>query len=105
MPQPTPRPSPLPTRVERITPAPSATPLPSPSPTGTPWPDFTLKVGDKYAGLYATEQDGVWVTTRRQDGRYYYRWDDRRWYGLTDRIWFRTIEDLRTVFPGREAAP
>ena len=45
------------------------------------------------------------MTTRRTDGRYYYRWDDRRWYGVADRVWFRDVEDLKTVFPNRVPAP
>src|SRR5213593_4816571 len=98
-------PKPLPTRIERITPTVVATavaPTPSPRPTARV---LAATDSDPYAALYATEREGTYVTTRRTDGRYYYRWDDRRWYALGDRVWFRSVEDLKTVFPNRVPAP
>ncbi|HEY3079586.1 MAG TPA: hypothetical protein VGM69_06735 [Chloroflexota bacterium] len=108
---PTAIPTPLPTRAERSSPTPSpaaeGTRTPEPSPAGTPTPPrvFTLRDVDPYFDLYATERDGLWVTTRNPRGRYYYRWDDRRWYALEDRVWFYSAEDLLTVFPSRAPAP
>ena len=108
---PTAIPTPLPTRAERSSTTPSlpaeGTRTPEPSPAGTPAPPrvFTLRDFDPYVDLYATERDGLWVTTRNPRGRYYYRWDDRRWYALEDRVWFHSAEDLLTVFPSRAPAP
>ena len=28
-----------------------------------------------------------------------------RWYAVADRVWFRNVEDLKTVFPDRVPAP
>ncbi len=106
-PEPTPVPQvvSLPTRGARIVPtATAAPPTPTPRPTAVPR-TFTAGDFDRYAALYATERDGSYVTTRRPDGRYYYRWDDRRWYGVADRVWFRSVEDLKTVYPDRVPAP
>ena len=91
----------------RSTPAPTATEAPTPSPAATrePLRTFTTKDFDPYWVLYATERDGLYVTTANPRGRYYYRWDDRRCYGLEDRVWFRSVEDLKVVFPSRIAAP
>jgi hypothetical protein len=101
-----PRVTPLPTRVERITPTTVATPVtPSPSPQPTARRVLTAGDVDPYAALYVGEREGSYVTTRRPDGRYYYRSDDRRWYALADRVWFRDVEDLKTVFPNRVPAP
>lgn len=103
--QPTPRPAPLPSRIVRSTPTPEpATPVP----TATPPPVrrvFNQTDFDPYAALYATERDGIYVTTRNPGGRYYYKWDDRRWMSLTNRVWFKSVEDLKTVFPDRQPAP
>jgi hypothetical protein len=90
---------------------PTAAPTDTPAPTATPQPTrpaaitFTAKDLDPFWALYATERDGLFVTTRNPRGRYYYKWDDRRWYALEDRVWFMTVEDLLTVFPTRSAAP
>ena len=97
------RPTPLPTRSERITP--TAEPTVSLSPRPTSPPPLTAVVGDPYAALYVSEREGQYVTSRRADARYYYRWDDRRWYAVADRVWFRDVEDLKTVFPNRVPAP
>lgn len=103
--EPTPRPSPLPTRIAR-TATPEATPTPAPSPTiAAVRRVFTQADFDPYAALYASEREGIYVTTRNAGGRYYYRWDDRRWMSLTNRVWFRTLDDLHTVFPARMPAP
>ncbi len=103
----TPRPPPLPTRVVVVTATPGTTPTPNPA---TPAPAaarrvFTTADFDPYAALYATERDGIYVTTRNPRGRYYYKWDDRRWTTIGDRVWFRSLEDLLTVFPDRQPAP
>ena len=60
---------------------------------------------DPYAALYVSEREGIYVTTRNPRGRYYYKWDDRRWMALTNRVWFKSLEDLKTVFPDRQPAP
>lgn len=106
-PPPTPVRTPLPTRFVRPTEAPTGTPAPeaTPAPTRAPPQVFTAKDFDPFWPLYATERDGLFVTTRNPRGRYYYQWDDRRWYALDDRVWFRSVEDLLTVFPSRVAAP
>jgi hypothetical protein len=105
-PTPTLVPTPLPTRATRSTPTPPATFTPEP-PTMTPAPTrvFTARDFDPFVDLYATERDGLFVTTRNPRGRYYYRWDDRRWYALEERVWFYSAEDLLTVYPSRVAAP
>lgn len=104
---PTPRPSPLPTRVVRLnaTPQPTATAAPSTATPPVVRRVFSPGDFDPYAALYASERDGIYVTTRNPRGRYYYKWDDRRWLALENRVWFRTTEDLLTVFPSREPAP
>jgi len=76
-------------------------PQPTPSPTGFAPPVFV----DPFAAFYATERDGIFVTSRHPAARYYYRWNDRRWYGVDDRVWFRTMDDLLFVFPARTPAP
>jgi hypothetical protein len=102
---PTPRPSPLPTRVVRSTATPEP-PTPMPSPTARPVRRvFNQTDFDPYAALYVSEREGIYVTTRNPGGRFYYHWDDRRWMALTNRAWFRTREDLHTVFPNRQPAP
>ena len=105
--QPTPRPPPLATRLVVVTPTPETTPTPPPA---TPTPPvvrryFSPSDFDPYAALYATERDGIFVTSRNPRGRYYYKWDDRRWMTMNDRVWFRTLEDLLTVYPARTPAP
>ena len=78
------------------------------TPTPTPAANkrvFTPGDFDPYAALYVSEREGIYVTTKNPRGRYYYKWDDRRWQTIGDRVWFRTLEDLLTVFPNREAAP
>jgi hypothetical protein len=106
-PEPTPRPSPLPTRIVRlnVTPQPTATTAPATPTAPVVRRVFTQGDFDPYAALYVSEREGIYVTTRNLRGRYYYKWDDRRWLALQDRVWFRTVEDLLTVFPTREAAP
>jgi hypothetical protein len=106
-PPPTAVPTPLPTRAVLPTPVPTETPAPTPTPAPTRPAaiTFTAKDFDPFWALYATERDGLFVTTRNPRGRYYYKWDDRRWFGLEDRVWFMTIEDLLTVFPSRVPAP
>ena len=66
---------------------------------------FTASDFDPYAALYVSEREGIYVTTKNPRGRYYYKWDDRRWTTIDDRVWFRTLEDLLTVFPNRQPAP
>jgi hypothetical protein len=106
-PPPTAVPPPLPTRAVLPTPVPTETPAPTmtPQPTRPAAITFTARDLDPFWALYATERDGLFVTTRNPRGRYYYKWDDRRWYALEDRVWFMTAEDLLTVFPTRIAAP
>jgi hypothetical protein len=99
------RPVSLPTRSERVTPTAAPTPISPTPPPPTARPVVTAVAGEPFAALYVSEREGMFVTTRRTDGRYYYRWDDRRWYGLADRVWFRDVEDLKTVFPNRVPAP
>jgi hypothetical protein len=105
--QATPRPLPLPTRIVMITPTPETAPtlVPLTATPAAPRRAFTKADFDPYAALYATERDGIYVTTRNPRGRYYYRWDDRRWMTIGERVWFRSLEDLLTVFPDRQPAP
>lgn len=105
-PEPTARATPLATRIVRPPPTPGATAAAvTPSPTARVRRVFRDSDFDPYAALYVPEREGIYVTTRNRRGRYYYRWDDRRWMALPARVWFRSLEDLQTVFPGREGAP
>jgi hypothetical protein len=96
----------LPTRFERITPTALATPrVATPTPGPTPRRAFQAIELDPFVALYATEREGLFVTSRRRTARYFYRWDDARWQTIADRVWFRSEKDLRTVYPNRVAAP
>ncbi|TAK26178.1 MAG: hypothetical protein EPO26_00455 [Chloroflexota bacterium] len=87
--------------IESPTAVPSATPTTPPRLTPAQAPSNV----DPYAAFYATERDGIYVTSRNARARYFYKWDDHRWFGVDDRVWFRTTEELMAVFPGRVAAP
>ena len=66
LPEPTPVPirTPLPTRQVVTGPIPTVTIVPSPTNTAVPPRTFTSASFDPYVGLYATEREGIYVTSR-----------------------------------------